>query len=447
MPDISVPWGDESLNLSLPQHWRVQQAAEPDLRPAPDDWPDRLARALSRGDGASLPKLLAARRNGRIVIVVEDLTRPSPLGDILPVLLREIRHAGIEDGQIEIFFANGMHPPMTPEQVAEKLAGSCEGIAWRCNQYDTRSAHVSLGEVGGVDLWVDRGVVEADLRILVSSVNPHLQAGFGGGYKMIFPGCTHMDTIGGLHRKGVGRRPRQLVGLDAAANPMRRAIDAAGERLDEFHGRSFAIQYLLDEADRPTSIAAGEVLATHRMIAKQCSVACGVVVSRPGDVLIANAHPVDFDLWQSFKCIANTRWAARPNGVIILLGRCEGGLHGMKIPFWPVNPHWTRRAVRWLGSEPLSALVKRAIPRLAGDAAFFVRMATQTIHRNPILMVSPRLVDAGVRFPGISLFAGVDDAIAAADEMLGGGPQSVVVFPAGGRTFPVPRTRAGPPIG
>ena len=76
MPDIPVPWGKDTLTLSLPQHWTVQQVAKPNLRPAPKDWRDRFARALSTSqNGHSLPKLLAARRNGRIVLVIEDLTR------------------------------------------------------------------------------------------------------------------------------------------------------------------------------------------------------------------------------------------------------------------------------------------------------------------------------------------------------------------------------------
>ena len=60
MPDISVPWGSGELKASLPQEWQLQQVAEPDLRPAPDDWQDRLARALNMpGDEFSLPRLLA----------------------------------------------------------------------------------------------------------------------------------------------------------------------------------------------------------------------------------------------------------------------------------------------------------------------------------------------------------------------------------------------------
>ena len=53
---------------------------------------------------------------------------------------------------------------------------------------------------------VFRPVAEADLRILIGSVLPHLQAGFGGGYKLIFPGTSHRTTLGALHRQGLDGR-------------------------------------------------------------------------------------------------------------------------------------------------------------------------------------------------------------------------------------------------
>ena len=439
MPEVSVPWGSDNLTFQLPDHWEIQQVADPLFPPAAADWRDRLAVALQHPvAGEPLSRLLAARRGGRIVLVVEDLTRHSPMGPILEVVLREIRHAGIGDGQLEIFFASGMHPPLTAEQASEKLAGAADGVAWRSNPWHDRGAYARVGEVDRLDVLVDRGVADADLRVLISSVSPHLQAGFGGGYKMLLPGASHLDTIRRLHRAGITRRPTQLVGLDAERNPMRRLIDAGGQMVDARRGKTFAIQYLLDASNIPAAIAAGEVMPTHRMVAKQCSVACEIVTPGPADVVIANAHPRDYDLWQCFKCIPNTLWAARRGGVIIVLARAPAGTHGMEIPSWPIRASWMRGFVRLLGAESLASLIMRLAPQLAGDAAFFVRMGLQTIHRNPVLMVAPKLCESGVHFPGLALCPTVEDAVVQAEKLLRDGPRRVAVFPAGGTTFPVP---------
>jgi nickel-dependent lactate racemase len=438
MPNLSVPWGHEQLEVSLPESWDVQQVASPALRSAPKDWADRLALALSQpAAGEPLGRLLAARPHGRVVLVVEDITRHSPLLEILDVVMREIRHARIADEQIKVFFATGMHQPMTAEQARQKLGPALAGLRWRSNPWDDRSAYVYLGQAGKVPVGIDRGVASADLRIMVSSVSPHLQAGFGGGYKMFFPGCASLETIRAIHRLGVGRKARQLVGLDQPVNAMRAGIDAAGSLVDASGGKTFSIQYLLDDRDLPAFVAAGDVLPVHRMLSKQCSVACGIVTPGTADVLITNAHPRDFDLWQCFKCIPNTMWAARPNGVIICLARCEAGLYGMKVPPWPLSPTWTRNLIRLLGPEGITSLMMRMLPSVAGDAGFFIRLAAQTLCRNPILMVSPALHASGGGFPGLRVLASMDHAIAAAERRLPKGPRRVVVFPTGGASFPI----------
>ncbi len=439
MPKVSVPWGHDEFDISLPDHWTVEQVASPSLRPAPANWPRRLAVALSQPvAGEPLGRILAARQHGRVALIVEDVTRHSPIPEILQVVMREVRHARIGDDRVEVVFATGMHPPMTPEQARQKLGPEMDGVRRRSNPWQDRGAYEYLGQADRVPVWLDRGVVRADVRILIGSVSPHLQAGFGGGYKMYAPGCGHLETIRALHRLGPERRARQLVGLGAGENPMRAAIDAAGGMVDSAGGRTFAIQYLLDERDRPTSIAVGEVIPAHQMLLKQCSVACGIVTAGTADVLITNAHPRDFDLWQCFKCIPNTLWAARPNGVILCLARCEAGLYGMRVPPWPLSPAWTRRLLRLLGPETLTGLLTRLMPSLAGDAAFFVRLAAQTLCRNPILMVSPALHASGGSFPGLAVLASVADAVAAADRLLPERSRRVVVFPAGGVTFPIP---------
>jgi nickel-dependent lactate racemase len=439
MPEVKIPWGSGELSVSIPEHWKLQQVAEPALRAAPENWPERLAAAIHHPvAGPSLARLLADNAGKRISIIVEDHTRHSPLERILGVVLKEIRHAGIDPAKLEFVFASGMHPPMTLAQAADKLGSAAAGIPWRCNPWDDPKAYVDLGRVGNRPVRIDRGVVDSDLRIIISSVSPHLQAGFGGGYKMLFPGCGELASIRGLHRFGIRRRNQgQMVGTDATQNPMRAAIDAAGAMVDACHGTTFTVQYLLDADDQPVAMAAGEPAPTHQMVSKQCSVACGVVSEMLADVLLTNAYPRDYDLWQSFKCIPNTCWAARPGGVVICLARCPAGLNEMKTMPWPLSPLWTRKVVRAIGPETICSLMDRIVTQLAGDSQWFIRLATQILQRNHLFMVSPNLVEAGVKFPGIALFATAEKAMAAAEKLLGYGGQRVAVYPSGGTSFPV----------
>jgi hypothetical protein len=240
----------------------------------------------------------------------------------------------------------------------------------------------------------------------------------------------------------MGRHGRQLVGTDAGGNRMRCVIDAAGVLMDQRKGRSFAVQYLLDDSGQPVSISAGDVIPTQRMLAKRCSVACGIVTGPPADVLITSAYPREFDLCQSLKCSANTRWAVRPDGAILCITGTRRGLRDVSLPAWPIGAKWTRRLVRLLGSEAVCSIAKRVAPGLALDAGPYFRWAAQTLHRNPIVMLAPALYQTAARVPGIQLVGSVEQAIAAVEAILPTGTLRTVVFPAGGATFPIVSPRA-----
>jgi hypothetical protein len=124
--------------------------------------------------------------------------------------------------------------------------------------------------------------------------------------------------------------------------------------------------------------------------------------------------------------------------VVICLARCPAGAEGMNLPKTRLSGAWARRLLRWLGPGRVASLSMRMAPNLAGDAAFFVRLAAHALHRNPIFMVSPVLRERGVRFPGLEVFGTPEEAVAAATDILGRGPQRVTVFPSGGTTYPVP---------
>ena len=441
MPDVVMPWGAQDISLTLPEDWRLVDVARPQMRSAGTDWRERMGVTLAQpGTGPSLARLLAARRKGKICLIVEDVTRHSPVEAILDVLRKEFRVAGVADEQLEAVFATGMHPPMTAEQAREKLGHHADDLRWRSNPWTQPDRYVRVGSAEGVDVEIDRGVVEADLRVLISAVVPHLQAGFGGGYKMLLPGCASLQSIRAAHRKGIGRTFRQLVGLDGQTNPMRRVVDRAGQLVDAHHGTTFSVQFMLDQDNQPSTVAAGEPLPTQRQLAKQSSVACGAVLGGQADVLLVNAYPRDHDLWQSFKCIVNTLWAVRPGGVLVCYSDCPGGMGGIDPPGWPVSPAWTRRIIRWLGANPLANLITRLVPKLSGDAEFFVRLAMQTVERNTIILASETLYEqTGGKFPGVELLPSLAEAIDEADDLLGDGPQRVIAFPSGGISYPVPR--------
>ena len=166
-----------------------------------------------------------------VAIVVDDPSRWTPVREALPIVLRRLHAAGFDREDVTISVGVGRHHAVDAEAMRRRLGDSI-AAGYRCFSppVDDLSAYVDLGPTPhGVPVRIFRPVAEADLRILIGSVLPHLQAGFGGGYKLILPGTSHRTTLGALHRQGLDGQsdPAGLLGErcgrqpDAASDPCR----------------------------------------------------------------------------------------------------------------------------------------------------------------------------------------------------------------------------------
>ena len=157
---------------------------------------------------------------------------------------------------------------------------------------------------------VFRPVAEADCRILIGSVLPHLQAGFGGGYKLIFPGTSHRSTLGALHRQGLGGDAGRLLGGDARENPMRRAIRSAAGLL----GPCVSISHLMGGPGQVLRVAAGHPDPVQDRLALEARRRFRAPEGPAADLIVAGNHPWPGDPMQSFKVLLQHRAATRPGG-------------------------------------------------------------------------------------------------------------------------------------
>ncbi len=267
---IAVPWGpDGSLELRWPADGPLAGAAVevivPDLTGPVADYPATLEAAL--GSPVDSPRLEDQLTPGRsVAIVVDDPSRWTPVREALPIVLARLHAAGVRAKDVTISVGVGRHHAVD-DQAMRRRVGDDVAAGYRCFSppVDDLSAYVELGTVEpGIPVRVFRPVAQADLRILIGSVLPHLQAGFGGGYKLIFPGTSHRSTLGALHRQGlVGRSDATgLLGGDAAENPMRRTIHAAAGLL----GPCWSISHLIG--------GPGQVFRVDRRPARDASRIC-----------------------------------------------------------------------------------------------------------------------------------------------------------------------------
>ncbi len=194
-------------------------------------------------------QLAAVDLDGKsLLVLVPDGTRSCPL----PLLLSAVH--GAVHGRVRrltVLVALGTHAAMHPPELAHHL-GYPEGQLesrypgttvlnhewWDADTF-VKLGHISAERVGelsggllhhGVDVSLNRAVVEHDVTLIVGPVFPHEVVGFSGGNKYFFPGVAGQDVIDLSHWVGALITSAQIIGTKGET-PVRALIDEAASMI------------------------------------------------------------------------------------------------------------------------------------------------------------------------------------------------------------------------
>lgn len=269
-----------------------------------------------------LEDLVHGSRN--VLIVTDDMTRPTPVWRLLPPVLERIRRAGIADDRVEILIATGTHRPMTRAELDDKLGPGVAGrYAVASHRYEDDEL-VDLGTTAsGIPVTVNRRVADADFVIGMGNIVPHRYCGWAGGAKIIQPGVSGEATTAATHLM-ITRDP--LARLGEVENRVRADIEAVGERV----GLRFIVNTILDSEFEIVDVVAGDFRAAFRAGVVAARRVYGAPYTRQADVVVASAYPSDINLWQAGKALYAADLLVREGGAIVLASPCTEGIgeHG-----------------------------------------------------------------------------------------------------------------------
>lgn len=436
---IEIPWGESgSMALTLPEHWRVMGVIVPEKIPPISDIQGECTRALLHPTGSE-PLSRLASRSSRVCIIIDDASRPTPTRLLLPQVIHTLEEGGIRPGNISILCATGLHRPMSAQEMKEKL-GQDVVKKFPCTNHDSHdsTALVSLGRTSrGTDVRVNRIAVDADLRVLIGTIEPHVQAGFGGGFKNILPGVSGAETIGHNHFLSASETHLSMIGSDPETNPMRLDIEEAGNMLP---GRTFIVNTVLASDMKPAAIVSGDPVKAHREGLKVARRIYGAAIPGQADIIVTNSFPMHLNLRQDVKSVANTLFAARAGGTVLALWRSIKGFDDKRVELPGLIPpvSFIRMLLKALGSRGIKFLAERLLSREQPEERFFTYFALQALRRNNILIYSPTLYEELMpRSKKLPVFGDIGKMYGRADSLAGKRGPSVLIFPKGGVTYPV----------
>ncbi len=318
---MKLKYGKGEVKLPLPDKniLHVLNLKEQEILKDPED---KLRKLLKNPVGISyLKELISQKGTRKILIIVNDITRPTPYKIILPPLLNELGKVGINNEDIKFIVATGIHRGNSKEEMnnifGEDLVSTYKFIN---HDADSPDLHYRGKLKSGNELWVNSIISCSDFIITTGVIVPHYFSGFSGGRKSILPGICGRKTIEANHARMVhaDSRAGNLKG-----NPVHEEMQEAAEKV----GVDFNINVVTNEHHEIIEIVAGELLASWQQGVEVCKKIYLCPIKQKAEVVIASAggYPKDINVYQAQKALNNAYQATKPGGTIILLAECSEG--------------------------------------------------------------------------------------------------------------------------
>lgn len=186
-------YGDQPIPLSFPENWdvHISKIAGYDT-PALSD--AEIAARIHAAIGAK-PISSGARGCKSAVIIIDDITRPTPCEPVARAIIAELLEAGVPKENIWFTIALGTHGVMYREQFVKKL-GEELVEEFEVHNHNLFFNHVFLGNTtNNVPVEINADVMSADYKIAIGTTMAHSYYGYSGGAKCILPGVASMRTI------------------------------------------------------------------------------------------------------------------------------------------------------------------------------------------------------------------------------------------------------------
>ncbi|MGI6739632.1 MAG: nickel-dependent lactate racemase [Christensenellales bacterium] len=341
---IKLPYGKDSVSVTIPKQNFIGMM-DPEFAVSCADPKKSIENAILQPiGGPKLKDIITPEKT--ITIIIDDISRPTPISTILPILLSHLLSLGAASENIVIVAALGSHRYMTEEELKERVGAEIYKN-YRVINSEFRKPE-GLTYVGktpeGVDVLVTKAVMDTDIHIGIGCLVPHPTMGWAGGGKTVYPGIAGEKVVAYFHLLA-SLYEGCFYGQDTTPirDMMEKWVDAVG-----LH---FIINVLLNENAEIVDVVAGHYIKAHREGVRRGKQIVGYKLTEKADIMIASSHPADQDFWQSTKALQAAEAAVKGDrgGIMILLSPNYEG----------IGPH--PEYPKWMGQDDCDEAVRECI--------------------------------------------------------------------------------------
>jgi len=313
---VKLPYRKDSIEIEIAEEQLMAVLEPNDVGKCPDP-----VQAVK--DAIGLPSREGAfdsflREEGKLLVIVNDGTRPTPTGTVLEAIADELEAAGAE-----FIIATGVHRAPTAEEYGFIFGSSWPRFKDRVSVHDARTDEMyRIGSTSrGTEVLLNVRVRDAQRILIIGSVEPHYFAGFSGGRKGLLPGVAAFSTIEQNHSLALSADAKTLA---LSGNPVHEDMLEACRMIDK---KVFTIMTVLDREQEIYAVTAGDLYAAFDEAVCRAKEIFVVPLERKADVVIACAkYPMDIDLYQAHKAIESGKLAMKDGGILILVASCRDGI-------------------------------------------------------------------------------------------------------------------------
>jgi nickel-dependent lactate racemase len=272
-----------------------------------------LARGFAEPYGA--PRLSElVKSTDRVLILIDDVTRGTPIPRLLKRVVGELREAAVLDRQIQLLTAQGTHRRMTEIELRQKLGEFYGRFKVYQHNWLNESNLRDFGHTSdGTRVTANSLLRDADFVIGLGSIVPHRIKGFSGGAKIAFPGVSGRKMQERNQWEAAQRKSEMVMGV--AENSMRRRMEEAARLV----GLRYIVNLVSDRQQKIAGCFVGDPVHAHRAGCKLSRQLNAVSLPQRADIVLIDSHPADRDLWQSAKGFYSGTMAVRDGGTLIVV--------------------------------------------------------------------------------------------------------------------------------
>lgn len=319
--NLPLSYGREVIHFELPDK-RLLYAIKPKDSAKIMNVEEMIRQSLQKPI-AALPLAEQVKSGMKVVIVGDDLTRPTPRAIIFPVILDELNRCGVPDKDITVLIGLGTHRYMKEEEIRQSFGEEVvERVTILNHEWKNAGNFARLGYTPkGTPIEVNKIAVDADFLMAIGNIVPHCYAGYGGGGKAVQPGICSWETTGRTHIMPV-EQDLYLQIAGEVENAVRQEI----ETVAEMAGLRFIVNVVLNDEGEIVHVVAGDPVQAHRAGVRFAQGVYERPIPSLADIVVVSAFPADIDYWQGIKPLSYAQKGLKKGGTSILVAPFEEGI-------------------------------------------------------------------------------------------------------------------------